>query len=65
MRNVDWKLYFKLLIIFVPLMVLTVICLPGEYKIVAMLWVLVFWVCYHVLCFKKTRNQGTQKKHQP
>lgn len=62
-RNVDWKLYFKLLLIFAPLMVFTVIYMPGDYKSSAMIWVLVFWVCYHVLRFKKTRKQGTQKKH--
>ncbi|MEJ7542731.1 hypothetical protein [Staphylococcus intermedius] len=64
-RNADWKLYFKLFLMFAPLTVMTVIYLPGDYKSLAMVWVFIFWICYHVLRLKKTRNQNTQKKHQP
>ncbi|ADV06337.1 TPA: hypothetical protein ACPXKM_001325 [Staphylococcus pseudintermedius] len=52
-HNMDWKLYFGLLFIFAPLILLTVFYLPGSYKSFGFIWVLIFWIVYHVIRIKR------------
>ncbi len=52
-HKIDWKIYFGLLFIFVPLILLTVFYLPGSYKSFGFIWVLIFWKVYHVIRIKR------------
>ncbi len=41
-KNIDWKLYFLLLIIILPLAIVTAFILPGLYKYLSFIWVFLF-----------------------
>ncbi|HDE0303743.1 TPA: hypothetical protein PB418_002558 [Staphylococcus aureus] len=58
-KNIDWKLYFLLLIIILPLAIVTAFILPGLYKYLSFIWVFVFWGIYHYLSYKKRKEAGT------
>lgn len=64
LKNMDWKLYLALLFIFAPLVLLSVFFLPGDYKILSFIWVLVFWVMYHGIRIKSEKAEAGQKKHK-
>lgn len=60
LKNVDWKLYFSLLLIFGVIIVLSVVFLPSEYRYLAFIWVFFFWGVYHYLSYrKKKREEGS------
>ncbi|WP_248490494.1 hypothetical protein, partial [Staphylococcus aureus] len=45
-KNIDWKLYFLLLIIILPLAIVTAFILPGLYKYLSFIWVFLFFILF-------------------
>ncbi|WP_260855482.1 hypothetical protein [Staphylococcus xylosus] len=57
MRKTNWKLYSLLLIIFIPLAVIFAFLLPGDYKALSFLFVIVFWIIYLIMNTKQKNKK--------
>lgn len=50
-KNIDWKLYFLLLIFILPLVIVTAFILPGLYKYLSFIWVFLFLSLFILIYF--------------
>lgn len=49
MKKTNWKVYFTLLIIFIPLVIATIFILPNNCIYFIYIYLILFWIIYYIL----------------
>lgn len=58
MKKTNWKVYFTLLMIFIPLVLVTVFLLPNNCIYFIYIYLILFWITYYILNHREKNKEN-------
>lgn len=57
MKKTNWKIYFTLLIIFIPLVIATIFIIPNNSIYFIYIYLILFWILYYILNYREKNSK--------